>query len=102
MRPYNDHPVGGITQRAAEYLAATNAEVVPFYRLQKSGGFKDGDARGRVFAAQRLAAGAAELRDEIVDAWRASSRLGVGYPAVKLADVLAGKVDPYDSLYGLD
>ncbi len=101
MPPYEEHP-GGIGQHVEAYLAATNAEVVPFYRLQKSGGFQDGDARGRAFAAQRLAAGAAELRDEIVDAWRASGRTGVGYPAVKLADVLAGKVDPFDSLYGLD
>jgi hypothetical protein len=101
MRPYEEHQ-GGIVRRAAAYLAATNAEVVPFYRLQKSGGFQGGDARGRAFAARRLAAGAAELRDEIVDAWRTSSRVAVGYPAVKLADVLAGKVDPYDSLYGLD
>lgn len=101
MKPYEEHS-GAIAQRAAAYLAATNAEVIPYYRLQKSGGFQEGDARGRTFAARRLAAGAAELRDEIVDAWRASSRMAVGYPGIRLADVLAGKVDPYDSLYGLD
>ena len=91
-----------IEQRATSYLAATNAEVVPFYRLQKAGGFQKGDARGRDFAARRLAAGADELRDEIFEAWRASVRAAVGYPEIKVADVLAGKVDPFDSLYGLD
>jgi hypothetical protein len=91
-----------IDQRVAAYLASTNAKVIPFYRLDKAGGFLHGDARGRDFAARRLAAGAAELRDEIVDAWRASAQASVGYPEVKVADVLAGKVDPYDSLYGLD
>jgi hypothetical protein len=101
MKPYRDCHCR-IEQRIVAYLAATNAEVTPFYRLQKAGGFIDGDARGRAFAAQRLAAGADELRDMIIDAWRASARGEVGYPAVKVADVLAGKVDPYDSLYGLD
>jgi hypothetical protein len=101
MKPYVAE-LGGIARRTAAYLAATNAEVIPFYRLQKSGAFQGGDARGRAFAARQLAAGAAELRDDIIDAWRASERAAVGYPEVKVADVLAGKVDPYDSLYGLD
>jgi hypothetical protein len=101
MKPYRDCHCR-IEQRTAAYLAATNAEVTPLYRLQKAGGFIDGDARGRAFAAERLAAGADELRDMITDAWRTSARGEVGYPAVKVADVLAGKVDPYDSLYGLD
>jgi hypothetical protein len=101
MIPYHERP-GGVAQRTAAYLAATNAEVIPYFRLQKAGGFQDGDARGRTFVAKQLAAGASELRDDVIDAWRASSRMAVGYPGVRLADVLAGKVDPYDSLYGLD
>jgi hypothetical protein len=86
----------------ADYLAATNAQVVPFYRLQKAGGFRDADPRGKAFAAERLAAGAAELRDIVVMAWRASATAQAGWPEVKVADVEAGRVDPYDSLVGLD
>jgi hypothetical protein len=81
---------------------ATNAEVATFYRLEKKGGFIDGDVRGRAFAARRLAAGADELRDDIIDAWRASLAGVIGYPPLKVADVLANKIDPYDALYGLD
>jgi hypothetical protein len=91
-----------IARWTAAYLAATNAQVVPFYRLQKAGGFVGGDARGRAFAADRLAAGAAAMRDLTVDAWRASAFGRVGWPAVSVADVEAGRTDPYDSLYGLD
>jgi hypothetical protein len=42
------------------------------------------------------------LRDMIIDAWRASAEGEVGFPAVKVSDVLAGRADPFDSLYGLD
>jgi hypothetical protein len=101
MAPYRDCRCS-IERGAALYLAATNREVARLYRLQKAGAFAGGDPAGRAFTAERLAAGADELRDLIVDAWRASAAGEVGYPPVKVADVLAGKVDPYDSLYGLD
>ena len=61
-----------IAARVANYLATTNAEVAPLYRLQKAEAFTAGDPRGKAFAAARLAAGATELRDLIVQAWRAS------------------------------
>jgi hypothetical protein len=101
MKPYADCHCP-IEKRAAAYLATTNTEVIPFYRLQKAGAFVSGSERGREFTAQRLAAGADELRDEIIDAWRASAQGSVGYPELKVRDILAGKVDPFDSLYGLD
>jgi len=88
--------------RVEAYLAATNAAVKPFYALYKAGGFMQGGARWRAFAAGRLAAAASELRDEVVLAWRASARGEVGWPAVNVADVEAGKLDPFDSLYGAD
>ncbi|MGI8840106.1 MAG: hypothetical protein ACR2F8_04900 [Caulobacteraceae bacterium] len=93
---------GPIETRVAAYLAATNHQVTPFYELYKAGGFQGGDMRGRTFVAARLAAGAAELRDEAAAAWRASADVAVGRPAVKAADVEAGKLDPFDSLYGTD
>ena len=101
MVPYQDCRCG-VQARVRDYLAATNLMVRPLYQLYKDGGFDNGDARGRAFAAARLAAAASELRDEIVDAWRASASADVGWPAVKVADVLAGKLDPFDSLYGAD
>lgn len=87
---------------AADYLAATATTVIPFYRLQKAGAFTGADARGRAFVVERLGAGAGELRDLIVRAWQASGEAEAGWPKLKVADVEAGRVDPYDSLEGLD
>ena len=92
-----------IEQRVGAYLMNTSREVVPFYELEKAGAFKPGVAKGAQFTTERVAAGAAELRDEIVLAWRASAGAKVGYqPEISVSDVEAGKVDPYDSLYGDD
>jgi hypothetical protein len=91
-----------IAARTAAYLATTNGQTVALYRLEKDGAFKGGDARGKAFAVARLAAGATELRDLIALAWRSSVDEPVGYPAVKPSDVIAGRFDPYDSMYGSD
>ena len=91
-----------ITQRVPDYLKTTNAQVAPFYRLEKAGAFVGSDKRGIEFAATRLAAGASELRDLIVLAWRASPEVPVGYPPIKPTSVVNGRFDPYDSLYGKD
>jgi hypothetical protein len=87
-----------IAKRTAEYLIADQAEVVPLYRLWKTGAFDKATPEGKTFAAKRLAVGAAELRDMIVDAWRLSDNLGVGYPEKKVSDIEAGKADPYAEL----
>jgi hypothetical protein len=50
-------------------MLATLAQVGPLYALEKEGGFRKGEPRGVVFATTRLAAGAAAVRDMIVDAW---------------------------------
>lgn len=91
-----------IAQETADYLARTAREVVPFYEMEKAGGLRPGDPRGPAFATRRLAAGAAELRDLVVMAWRTSPRITVGYKPIAVGDVLSGKVDPYPALYGLD
>ena len=101
LSPYQDCTCS-IARMTAQYLQSTLDQVKPFYALQKAGGFKDGDPRGRAFAAERLAAGASELRDMVVDAWRASATLSVGYPPVLPADVEAGKVDALGPLQGED
>jgi hypothetical protein len=93
-----------IPRRVADYLAATGALAVPLYQLEKAGGLAPGDPRGPAFATQRIAVGASELRDLIVEAWRASAAQTLGYKpnAIAVADVVAGKVDPYPVLYGID
>ncbi|MDP3379615.1 MAG: S1/P1 Nuclease [Brevundimonas sp.] len=88
--------------RTADYLLTSLAEVVPFYRLEKAGAFVGTDPRGVDFATQRLAAGAAELRDLIVLAWRESGTRSIGWPAIKVAEVEAGTADPWLSMIGQD
>jgi hypothetical protein len=91
-----------MAQRTAAYLAATGKLVVPFYELVKAGGLAPGDPRGTALATQQMAVGASELRDLVVEAWRSAARHTVGYKPVAVADVEAGKVDPYPALYGID
>lgn len=89
-------------ERTTGYLARTAAQVVPLYRLEKQGGFNGADPKGVAFATARVAAGAAELRDQVVAAWNASAEQTVGYPSTPLADIEAGRAPAYDLLYGED
>jgi hypothetical protein len=85
------------------YLQATAAKVEPLYRLWTDGGFRDGDPRGAAFTVEAVAAGAAELRDMVVDAWRDSDRYTVGYPNPTPARAVeaSGKAS-YESIHGPD
>lgn len=91
-----------IEQRMSAYLTATAGQVIPFYQMEKAGGLAPGDPRGTAFAVQQLAIGASELRDVIVEAWRASATRSVGWRPVAVQDVVSGRVDPYPALYGID
>lgn len=91
-----------IERRTAAYLGHSLTHVVPFYRLEKAGAFEGDDPRGAAFALERLGAGAAELRDLTVEAWRASASVRVGWPAVRVADVEAGTADAWDAMVGTD
>jgi len=92
-----------IEARAVDFLLASDAQVAPLYEMEKAGGMAAGDPRGPAFAAERIAEGASELRDLIVEAWRASEDRAIGYkPSVRPRDVEAGKADPYDSFYSAD
>lgn len=84
------------------YLAATGAQVTPLYDLEKAGGLKAGDPRGPALAKTQIAIGASELRDMIVMAWRGADKQTVGWRPVPLADILSGKVDPYNAFYAID
>jgi len=102
MTPFHDCACP-IDQRVGAYLLSDYQQVVPFYELEKAGGFKPGEAKGVTYTTGRVAAGASELRDEIILAWKASGNASIGYkPEIPVADIEAGKVDPYLSLYGDD
>lgn len=91
-----------IEQRVAGYLARTGGFVEPLYQMWGEGKFTSGDPAAVSFTAARVGAGAAELRDLIVLAWRASAKVGVGWPEVKVADVEAGTADPWLAMVGAD
>ncbi|TAL32064.1 S1/P1 Nuclease [Phenylobacterium sp.] len=91
-----------IEQRVGAYLTETGRFVIPFYEMEKAGGLAPGDPRGTALATERLAVGASELRDLVVEAWRASANVRIGWRPVAVQDVLSGKVDPYPALYGVD
>ena len=91
-----------IEQRVTDYLLKSRDQVIPFYEMEKAGGLRPGDPLGSAFATARLAEGASELRDLIVEAWRASANTNVGWRPIAVQDVLAGKVNPYNALYGID
>lgn len=91
-----------IEQRMSAYLAATGKLVIPFYEMEKAGGLAPADPRGPAFATRQLAVGASEVRDLVVEAWRISGRETVGWKPIAVADVEAGKLDPYSALYGID
>jgi hypothetical protein len=101
MRPYRDCDCA-LEARVTGYLTDSWKLVEPLYQLEKAGGLKPGDPRGPAFATERLAVGASELRDLIVMAWKASDDAKAGWKPVKVADVEAGKVDPFDALHGTD
>jgi hypothetical protein len=88
----------GIEPRVRTYLQQTLNSVIPLYELTKALG--NGDPwtttsptpAQKAFVVARLAAGAQEMRDEIVDAWRSSDTIYVGYPLIKVSDIESGAV----------
>jgi hypothetical protein len=69
--------------------------VLPLYRLDKAGAFDTATPEAKRFAGQRIAEGAAMLRDLVSDAWAASGKAVLGYKAkLSIADIEAGRVDP--------
>ena len=101
MPAFNDRFVD-LNGRIAAYLRVSLGQVRPFYEMEKAGAFREADPRGAVFVNARLAAGAAELRDLIILAWRASADVSIGWPAVRVAEVEAGTADPWAAMIGED
>ena len=76
--------------------------MIPFYRLEKAGGFRDAEGQPDPRGAEpssispAVGVGAAELRDMLVSPpGRASGEASIGWPAVKVAEVEAGTADPW-------
>lgn len=91
-----------IRQRVSDYLVATQKLVVPLYQIEKAGGFDDNKGDDRRFVIKRLAAATSELRDLVIDAWRASENMSVGTPPIAVRDIEVGKINGFESLRGSD
>ena len=89
-------------ERTEAYLARTNAQVVPLYRLEKAGAFQNATPEGVAFATHRVADGASELRDLITSAWNASASDTIGYPSTPVGQIESGQAEAYPLLYGDD
>ena len=105
VRPYTDRGATTMEQRVPLYLEETLAQVVPTYQAALNSGndnYQSAKPAEVALVTARLAAGAAELRDEIVDAWHQSESITVGFPLVSVADILAGKVVVTPLTFGSD
>jgi hypothetical protein len=99
LRPYRDCACG-IEARTGAYLEASRQLIVPLYDLDAAGAFgKAVSPESRAFVLARLAAGSNELRDMIVDAWRASDAVTIA-PGVKVTDVESGKAILTRAMFG--
>lgn len=94
VRPYIDRGVTSIEQRVPLYLAETLGQVAPTYAAAQASGdnYQTAQPAEVAIVTQQLAAGVAELRDEIVDAWRQSQQIAVGFPLLRVSDIESGTV----------
>ncbi len=85
------------------YLTETYAQVEPLYALWSAGEFTRAGVKAVSFTTARVADGAAELRDMVVAAWRASDDASVGYkPDISVKAAEAGEPVDMGVLYGDD
>ncbi|MBC5811095.1 MAG: S1/P1 Nuclease [Candidatus Eremiobacteraeota bacterium] len=90
-----------IQQETAAYLRATWSQVVPLYVLEKRLGFSSAQPETVEFMQARLGDGATAFRDLIVEAWRQSADVKVGYPrGLTPKDAEAGTAIPARGLFG--
>jgi hypothetical protein len=94
LRPYQACGCA-LQQRVQDYLIASEAQLVPTYRLEKQGAFDADTPQAKAFTVARIAEGAAMLRDLVTDAWTAAGTVTLGYKVkASVADLEAGKADP--------
>ena len=90
VRPYTDRGVTTIEQRVPLYLAETLGQLTPVFAAAQASGddnYRTAQPAEVAIVTQQLAAGVAELRDEIVDAWRQSGQIAIGFPLVRVSDI---------------
>lgn len=105
MRPYTDRGAATYEQRVPLYLAESLSQLVPVYQAAKDSGndnYRNNTPQQMAVVLKQLAAGASELRDQIVDAWRQSANVTAGYPLVRVSDAEAGRVRITPSTFGAD
>jgi hypothetical protein len=90
-----------ILTQVGAYLTTTESFVPAVYELESAGGIDARSPAATRLVLDRLAAGAAEMRDLIVDAWTASATSSVGYPPTKVQDIESGALIPARSMVGL-
>jgi len=90
-----------ILAQVGRYLATTERFVPAVYRIEAAGGIDAHSPEATGLVLDRLAAGAAEMRDLIVEAWVASGSASVGYPPIPVRDIESGAVTPSRANLGL-
>ena len=90
-----------ILTQVGAYLATTASFVPAVYGLESGGEIDAHDAAATTLVLDRLAAGAAEMRDLIAEAWVASEDAKVGYPAIAVRDFESGAVPATRARVGL-
>ena len=94
LRPLGDCGCG-IAELTREHLLTSWKLLVPTYQFEKDGAYDAATTQAKAFAVERLAAGAAMLRDMVAMAWRESGTATLGYlHKMTVADIEAGKADP--------
>ena len=92
-----------LLQEIGLYLRASNDEEPQLYAIARRGGFTNRVSPDAIaFATARVADGARELRDLVVLAWDDSVHESVGYPQMRVSDILSGKVQPTPADFGRD
>ena len=105
VRPYTDRGATTYEQRVQLYHRETLEQVIPVYEAAKMSGndnYQTAQPAEVAIVNKQLAAGAAELRDQITDAWRQSANITVGFPLVRVSDAEAGIVRITPATFGAD
>jgi hypothetical protein len=92
----------GLMGDIGTYLAETNAQEPQLYAIAHRHGFARATPEAIAFATARVADGARELRDLVVLAWDNSLYESVGYPEIRVTDILDGRVHPDPAAFGND
>jgi hypothetical protein len=90
-----------VLTQIGSYLSASASKVPDVYRLEAAGGIDNPSPAATALVLDRLAAGAAQMRDLLVEAWLASADGKVGYPPISVRDVESGAVLPTRANVGL-